>query len=81
MKINIIIQLKDDVLDPQGLAIKNALKANHYNNLISLRQGKIIEIEIDETDKEKIMEQAKKMCKDLLVNSTIENYKIHFVEV
>ena len=81
MKINIIIKLKDDVLDPQGLAIKKALSANDFKNLLGLRQGKIIEIDIDETDKEKILEQANKMCKDLLVNSTIENYTIHFVEV
>ncbi len=80
MKINVIVKLKKDVLDPQGLAIKNALTNLDFKNIDSVRQGKIFEIEIDENDKDKAFSQVDEMCKNLLANSNIENYKLRFDE-
>tara|TARA_B100001057_G_C22600203_1_gene852459 strand:- start:72 stop:317 length:246 start_codon:yes stop_codon:yes gene_type:complete len=80
MKINVIVKLKKDVLDPQGLAIKNALTNLDFKNLNSVRQGKIFEIQIEENDKDKAFNQVEEMCKSLLTNSNVENYKINFDE-
>ena len=80
MKINVIVKLKKDVLDPQGLAIKNALTMLDFKNISSLRQGKIFEIQIEEDDKSKAISQVEEMCKNLLVNLNVENYEINFDE-
>ena len=76
MKISAIVTLKKDVLDPQGKVVKQTLKNMGYNNIISVRQGKFFEIEIDENDKEKVKKIAEEICKKLLTNEVIENYKI-----
>ena len=76
MKISLIITLKKDVLDPQGKVIHQALDALGFNNINEIRQGKYFEINIKENDKKKSEEKVEDMCKKLLANLVIEDYKI-----
>ena len=76
MKISIIVTLKKDVLDPQGKTIKKALESMSYKNINDIRQGKYFEIDIDEKSLEKAKEKAEEICKKLLTNLVIEDYKI-----
>ena len=76
MKISAIVTLKKDVLDPQGKIVSQTLKDMGYNNVISVRQGKFFDIELDETNKEKAKEVAEEICKKLLINIVIEDYTI-----
>ena len=76
MKISIIVTLKKDVLDPQGTTIKKALTGMSFNNVNNVRQGKYFEIDIDEKNQKKAEEKANEMCKKLLANLVIEDYKI-----
>ncbi len=77
MKLNVKIMPKNGVLDPQGKAIENSLNQLGFNNFSEIRQGKIIEINIDE-EEEKAISIAEEMCKKLLVNLIIEDYEIIF---
>ena len=76
MKISVIVTLKRDVLDPQGKTIKKALEGMNFKNINDVRQGKYFEIDIDEKNQKKAEEMAEEMCKKLLANLVIENYKI-----
>ena len=76
MKISAIITLKKDVLDPQGKVIHQALDGMGFNNINEVRQGKYFEIDTKETDNEKAKAKVEEMCKKLLANLVIENYKI-----
>ena len=76
MKIKVIITLKDGVLDPQGKAIQQTLNGMNFPQVKSVRQGKYFDIEVNETDEEKAKEKVDDMCKKLLANLVIENYKI-----
>ena len=76
MKFAVIITLKKDVLDPQGKVIQQTLQSMNMKSLKNLRQGKYIEIELDELDEKKAHELVEEMCKKLLVNLIIEEYKI-----
>ena len=76
MKLAVIITLKKDVLDPQGKVIEQTLQNMGINSLKNLRQGKYIEIELDELDEKKAHSTVENMCKKLLVNLIIEEYKI-----
>ena len=76
MKFAVIITLKKDVLDPQGKVIQQTLRSMNMMSLTNLRQGKYIEIELDESDEIKAHELVEEMCKKLLVNLIIEEYKI-----
>ena len=76
MKFSVIVTLKKDVLDPQGKVVENTLQNIGMKNLKSVRQGKYFEIEIDEKDKKKAEEQVENMCKKLLANLVIEDYRI-----
>ena len=76
MKVSTIITLKKEVLDPQGNVIKSTLDGMGFNNIHEIRQGKYFEIDIDEKDKKKAEEQVENMCKKLLANLVIEDYKI-----
>ena len=77
MKISAIVTLKKDVLDPQGKVVNQTLKNMGYNNIISVRQGKHFEIEINETDKEKAKKIIEEICKKLLSNVVIEDFTIN----
>ena len=76
MKISVIITLKKDVLDPQGKVIHQALDGMGYKNVEEVRQGKYFEIDVKENDPNKAKEIVEEMCKKLLANLVIENYKI-----
>ena len=76
MKISVIVTLKKDVLDPQGKTIKKALESMSFKNVNDVRQGKYFEIDIDEKNQKKAEEKVEEMCKKLLTNLVIENYKI-----
>ena len=76
MKLAVNITLKKDVLDPQGKVVQQTLENMGINSLKNLRQGKYFEIELDETNEEKAHSIVDEMCKKLLVNLIIEEYKI-----
>ncbi len=76
MKIKIIVTLKKSVLDPQGTVIQQALNGMGFINVNEVRQGKFFEIDINEKDQNKAEEKANEMCKKLLANLVIEDYKI-----
>ena len=76
MKISVIITLKKDVLDPQGKVIQQALDGMGFNDVNEVRQGKYFEIDTRETDPQKAKNKVEEMCKKLLANLVIENYKI-----
>ena len=76
MKISAIVTLKKDVLDPQGKVVHQALSGMGFGNVKEIRQGKYFEIDIDEKDKKKAEEKAEEMCRKLLANLVIEDYKI-----
>ncbi len=76
MKVSVIITFKKDVLDPQGKVIHQTLDGMGFENLNEVRQGKYFEIDVKEDDKKKAKEQVEEMCKKLLANLVIENYKI-----
>ena len=76
MKIKIIVTLKKSVLDPQGTVIQQALNGMGFKDVNEVRQGKFFEINIDEKDQKKAEEKANEMCKKLLANLVIEDYKI-----
>ena len=76
MKISVIITLKKDVLDPQGKVIHQALDGMGFNDVNEVRQGKYFEIDTKETNPKKAKDKVKEMCKKLLANLVIENYKI-----
>ena len=77
MKISAIVTLKKEVLDPQGKVVGQTLKNMGYKNIVSVRQGKYFDIELNETDKEKAKKIAEEICKKLLANIVIENYTIN----
>ena len=76
MKISVIITLKKDVLDPQGKVIHQTLDGMGFNDVTEVRQGKYFEIDTKESDPNKAKEKVEEMCKKLLANLVIENYKI-----
>jgi phosphoribosylformylglycinamidine synthase len=76
MKISVIITLKKDVLDPQGKVIHQTLDGMGFNDINEVRQGKYFEIDTKESDPIKAKDKVEEMCKKLLANLVIENYKI-----
>tara|TARA_Y100001970_G_scaffold282259_1_gene394744 strand:- start:9359 stop:9595 length:237 start_codon:yes stop_codon:yes gene_type:complete len=76
MKIKVIVTLKNGVLDPQGKAIQQTLNGMSFTNIKEIRQGKFFEISVNENNETLAKEQVEEMCKKLLVNLVIEDYKI-----
>ena len=76
MKFSIKVTLKEDVLDPQGKVIQQTLQNMGVKSLKNLRQGKYFEIEVEENDETKAKNEIEDMCKKLLVNLIIEDFKI-----
>ena len=77
MKFSVTVTLKKDVLDPQGKVVKNTLVNMGMDNLKSIRQGKHFEVEVEGNDQSIAEEKVDEMCKKLLVNLIIEDYKIN----
>ena len=76
MKFSITVTLKKDVLDPQGKVIHQTLDGMGFNDVNEVRQGKYFEIDTKENDLKKAKDKVEEMCKKLLANLVIENYKI-----
>jgi len=76
MKARVHIRLKEGVLDPQGKAIGHALGSLGFTGIGEVRQGKLIEIELEGSDRAAAQAKVEKMCQDLLANPVIENYDI-----
>ena len=76
MKFSVTVTLKKDVLDPQGKVVENTLKNMGMVDLKSIRQGKHFEIEVNENNLTEAEKKVNDMCKKLLVNIIIEDYKI-----
>ena len=76
MIIKVIVTLKKGVLDPQGKAIQQTLNGMNFSNVSEIRQGKYFDIQVNESDENKAKSQVEEMCKKLLANLVIEDYKI-----
>ena len=76
MKIKVIVTLKSGVLDPQGKAIQQTLNGMGFANVKDVRQGKYFNIDIDESDEKKAKQSAEEICKKLLANQVIEDFKV-----
>ena len=80
MKLAITVTLKKDVLDPQEKTVQQTLKNLGVNSIQKLRQGKYFEIEITENDENNAMKIGEDICKKLLANLIIEDYKINILK-
>lgn len=77
MKAHIHVYLKKAVLDPQGKAIAHALNGLGYNGVLDARQGKMIELDLDDSlTPDQARAEAEKMCEALLANTVIEDYSV-----
>jgi len=79
MKAKVVVTLKNGVLDPQGKAIGHALHSLGFTGVGEVRQGKLIELDIAESDPAKARAELEQMCQKLLANTVIENYSIELV--
>ena len=76
MKFSVTVTLKKDVLDPQGKVVQNTLQNLGMNKLVSIRQGKYFEVELNDSEENQAVKKVDDMCKKLLANLIIEDYKI-----
>jgi len=76
MKARIQVMLKTGVLDPQGEAVRHALGTLGFDGVNAVRQGKIIELDLAETDPERAHARVTAMCEKLLANTVIESYAV-----
>ena len=79
MKARVHIMLKDGVLDPQGEAVRHALGTLGFEGVEAVRQGKVIEIDLTESDAAKAEAEVAKMCEDLLANTVIERFDVELI--
>ncbi len=79
MKARVFVMPKDGVLDPQGKAIGHALGTLGFQGVGEVRQGKVIELEVAESDQTKARALLDEMCKKLLANTVIESYRVEIV--
>jgi phosphoribosylformylglycinamidine synthase PurS subunit len=79
MKARVTVTLKDGVLDPQGKAIEGALRSLGVEGVVSVRQGKVFDIEIAGADRAKAAGTLKSACEKLLANTVIENYRVDVI--
>ena len=79
MKARVQIMLKDGVLDPQGEAVRHALSTLGFAGVGGVRQGKVIELDLAETDRGKAEATAREMCDKLLANTVIESYQVEIL--
>jgi phosphoribosylformylglycinamidine synthase len=79
-KAKIRVELKNGVLDPQGVTIKNALVDMGYTEVNEVRSGKTFDLEIDSDDREGVRARLDEMCQKLLANPVIEQYDIEVIE-
>jgi phosphoribosylformylglycinamidine synthase subunit PurS len=80
VKAKVHVTLKNGVLDPQGKAVQHALASLSFSGVRDVRQGKYIELDLEETDRARARQSVEAMCKQLLANTVIENYSIEIIE-
>ena len=76
MKARVHVMLKNGVLDPQGQAVQHALGTLGFDGIDGVRQGKVIELDLTETDRSKAETAVTEMCEKLLANTVIESYQV-----
>jgi phosphoribosylformylglycinamidine synthase subunit PurS len=79
MKARVTVMLKSGVLDPQGEAVRHALGSLGFAGVQGVRQGKVIELDLDQTDRAKAEADVKAMCDKLLANTVIESYRVELL--
>ena len=79
MKARVTVTLKSGILDPQGKAIEGALRSLGVAGVASVRQGKVLDIELDGADKASAEELLKQAADKLLANTVIENYRVEVI--
>lgn len=79
MKARVTVMLKNGVLDPQGEAVRHALGTLGFAGVQGVRQGKVIELDLAETDKARAEAEVKAMCEKLLANTVIEGYRVEIL--
>ena len=79
MIARVTVMLKEGVLDPQGEAVKHALNSLDYDKVKAVRQGKVMEIGLDETSELEANKSIQEMCEKLLANTVIESYEIEII--
>jgi phosphoribosylformylglycinamidine synthase subunit PurS len=79
MKARVTVMLKSGVLDPQGEAVRHALGSLGFQGVSGVRQGKVIELDLTETDAAKAADEVKAMCEKLLANTVIESYRVELL--
>ncbi|MCZ8079986.1 MAG: phosphoribosylformylglycinamidine synthase subunit PurS [Fuscovulum sp.] len=79
MKARVTVMLKTGVLDPQGEAVRHALGTMGFAGVNGVRQGKVIELDLAETDRAKAEADVKAMCEKLLANTVIEGYRVEIL--
>lgn len=79
MKARVTVMLKSGVLDPQGEAVRHALGALGFQGVNGVRQGKVIELDLAQTDKALAEAEVKAMCDKLLANTVIESYRVEIL--
>ncbi|MFP5481183.1 MAG: phosphoribosylformylglycinamidine synthase subunit PurS [Alphaproteobacteria bacterium] len=79
MKARVTVMLKTGVLDPQGEAVRHALGSLGFQGVQGVRQGKVIELDLTETDAAKAEAEVKGMCEKLLANTVIESYRVELL--
>ncbi len=80
MKANVYVTLKNGVLDIQGRAVMDALGSLDFKELKDLRIGRFMELEVDAATPEEAKERVTEMCKSLLANPVIEDYRVEVAE-
>ncbi|MFQ5621963.1 MAG: phosphoribosylformylglycinamidine synthase subunit PurS [Paracoccaceae bacterium] len=76
MRARVHVTLKDGVLDPQGEAIRHALGTLGFSGVNAVRQGKVIELELQESDPSEARKLVERMCEQLLANTVIEDFDV-----
>jgi len=79
MKARVHVTLKNGVLDPQGEAVRHSLGSLGFEGVEGVRQGKVIDLELAETDAAKAQSSVEAMCEKLLANTIIENYTVEIL--
>jgi phosphoribosylformylglycinamidine synthase subunit PurS len=79
MKAKVTVMLKNGVLDPQGEAVRHALGTLGFSGVEGVRQGKVIELDLAETDADKAKSAAEAMAQKLLANTVIESYRVEIL--
>jgi phosphoribosylformylglycinamidine synthase len=76
MRATVTVMLKNGVLDPQGEAVRRALGTLGFEGVEGVRQGKVIELDLTQTDRASAEAEVRQMCEKLLANTVIESYRI-----